>query len=238
MAARPQRTRSTRTRLPSYSAAACSRRRRSLPPRCAPPATSSGAACLWRPHAAHSWRMGQTPTARLPCRPWAHTSRPKPTETGWRHAVPLRRCTQALRSTSHSSLPLMRGCATLHAPSCKPPRSMTPPPCLGCTRSRASARCSASCGATPSITSTAALGGRRWPPLAAWSSVPRRPTATARHFRGHNGPCPSHLGVFRSGRLLPAGASRWPAMPGQMGEKTRHRPGMDPCRSYMRACRL
>ena len=50
MVGRPQTTRAIPKRLRRFCAAVCSRRPLCLPPRCAPPATCSGVACLWHLH--------------------------------------------------------------------------------------------------------------------------------------------------------------------------------------------
>ena len=64
------------------------------------------------------------------------------------------------------------------------------------------------------------------------------PRQTLGDCRGQHGQGPSHMDVFRSGRLLPAGASRRPDMPGELGAKTRPRQGMNHLRSSMSAGRL
>src|SRR5712691_468180 len=144
----------------------------SPPPRCAPPAICSADGCLWHANAVHSSPTCTIPTASLPCPPLAQRSPRKPTATGSPSVVLIRRSTKVLQSISPSLVSLIRCDATSHSASSQRPSTMTPPPCLGCTRSLVSARCSASCCSTTSMIGRASRGDRILPRLVASSSVP------------------------------------------------------------------
>jgi len=123
--------------------------------------------------------LSTRPTARTTCWRLANTSPPQPPVTGLLSALPTRPCNQVSPSLWRASPPTMNCCATSHAPSSTPPRTMTPPPGLCCTPCPAWAQSSASCCAMPSLLSTAFPGARMLSPLAVWCKAPRPPAVHA-----------------------------------------------------------
>ena len=96
---------------------------------------------------------------------------------------------------ARASPPTMRCDATSHAPASQRPRTMTPRRGLCGPRCLAAARSSVSCSSTTAISSTVARGGRRAPPVAVGSRVPRQ-------RRGHVPAPPAPQSAMRLARGL------------------------------------
>jgi len=98
--------------------------------------------------------------------------------------------------------------------------TMTPIPCICYKRCPASARSSASCCSTTSIRSTASLGCRMSPPLAAWSRAPRHLPGNAPAPPAPQSAMPISSGLSLKRRSSASGIIRQGKMPHTIGEKT------------------